>query len=578
MAALIGAVAGALSPLGVDDCLHVDRRGRARAIARADAFALHRCTAFKPVEVHLRALVDGGMPESVARETMARLRGAGLLLDFASLLAEADDPGDAAPAPAPLLVPRSWHRPQGLARLLASIRAAEVRHDAAYRVAVVDDTDDPQFAACTREIVRQHAREARGRVSLLGTCERGAALARLSARAPAAAQEALRGLLDPAVPSAITGSRSWNWALLLAAGGTLSILDDDTCLPLRWPDDGGDAWDPADASEAGVRFFDDDGHLSAAELAVEPFAWLGRRLGRSAAGLLRAGWRESVLRGRSADEFLHISSGARTVGVVSGLYGGLALDTSAYAIASNGYSMASLWRAPFASARLDADRVWHAYPNPRLASHAVYTPLMLDARDPLPFAGTWGRVDDQYFLSLLRAVASPVAFAHVPAMLGHLDLAPRHRAANAVRPLPVDANLFLAHLFGRWGDGLAPGSRWERLAAIGAIAAEWAGAGDRTLEDAWIAFRRAMRQRIVERGAPLLGDPAAPPAWRDAVGELVAANREAILADTSSLAELVALRRGLRQVADAVPAWCAVWAACADDPALREDLAAVVVG
>ncbi|MFN9738102.1 MAG: hypothetical protein ACK59R_06055, partial [Pseudomonadota bacterium] len=60
MAALIGAVAGALSPLGADDFLHVDRRGRARGVSRADAFALDRCTAFQPVEIHLRALVDGG--------------------------------------------------------------------------------------------------------------------------------------------------------------------------------------------------------------------------------------------------------------------------------------------------------------------------------------------------------------------------------------------------------------------------------------------------------------------------------------------------------------------------------------
>jgi hypothetical protein len=575
---LIASIPGALSPLGADAFLHVDRRGRARVLSRADAFVIDRCATFQPPEVHLRALGEGGMPEPVAREALGRLRGAGLLVGFAALLADADDPGDAAPAPAPLLVPRSWHRPEGLARLLASIRAAEARHGAAYRVAVVDDTDDPAFAARTRELVRQHAAEARGTVALLGTRERADALARLLGRVGLEGCEALRGLLDPAVPGAVTGSRSWNWALLLSAGGTLSILDDDTCLPLRWPDDGSATWDPADASEAGVRFFDDDSHVAARELDEEPFGWLARHLGRSAAGMLRTGWREPTLRGRSAAEFLHVSGGARAVGVVPGLYGGLALDTSAYAIASNSYSMASLWRSPFAASRLEADRVWHTYPSPRLASHAVYTPLLLDAREPLPFAGTWGRVDDQYFLALLRAIAAPIAFAHVPAMLGHLDLAPRQRAANARRPLPVDANLFLAHLFGRWAEGMAPGSRWTRLAAVAAMAAEWTAADDRALGDAWVALRRAMRQRVVERTALLLDDPAAPPAWRESALAVVTANRDAIVGDAATAAEVDILRRGLRQVADAAPAWCAAWTACAEDAALREGLAVRVAG
>jgi hypothetical protein len=574
--ALIAAVAGTLVPLGADAFLHQDRRGRARLLPRADAFVLDRCATFQPQEQHLRALREGGMPEAVAQDALSRLRAQGLLVDFAGLLADADPAPDAAPAPAPLLVPRSWHRPDGLARLLASIRAAEVRHGAAYRVAVVDDTDDPAFAARTRELVAAHAAAARGTVALLGARERGAALARVLDRVPASGRDALRGLLDPALPSAVSGSRSWNWALLLSAGGTLSILDDDTCLPLRWPDDGDLAWDLADASEAGVRFFDDEGHLAARELDSEPFGWLGGFLGRAAPGLLRRERREQALRGRTAAEFLHVSAGAPVVGVVPGLYGGLALDTSAYALASNSYTMASLWRPPFAPRRLEADRVWHAYPHPRLASHATYTPLLLDARAPLPFAGTWGRVDDQYFLMLLRAIAGPVAFAHVPAMLGHLDLAPRQRAANARLPLPVDPNLFLAHLFGRWSDLLAAGQRWDRLHALAALAAEWAAAPDAALGDAWIGFRRTMRQRVVERTAALLDDPAAPTAWREVALAAVGANREAIIGDAATSAERDALRRGLRQLAQATPAWRAAWEACATDAALRESLAIAV--
>jgi hypothetical protein len=386
----------------------------------------------------------------------------------------------------------------------------------------------------------------------------------------------LRGLLDPAMPSAFTGSRSWNFALLLAAGGTLSILDDDTLLPLRWPDDGSERFDPADASEAGIRFFDDDGHLAAAELADEPFEWLGRWLGRCAPRLLARGWNEGPLRGRSVHEFAHLFAGARVAGVVPGLYGGLALDTSAYALASNSYSQASLWREPWQAARLDADRVWHTCPNPRLTSHAVYTPLLLDAREPLPFAGTWGRVDDQYFLMLLRAISGPLAFAHVPAMLGHIDLQPRQRAANARRPLPVDPNLFLAHWFGRLSDALARTDRWTALAALGAAAADWAVAPDAVLAEAWTAFRRDLRARVVERTRSMMDDPAAPAGWREAALALVEANVRAVANDRATPDELRSLRAGLAQVRDAAPQWPAVWDACAGDPALRGALSVPV--
>ncbi len=573
---LLAGLVGRLLPLGGDAFLHVDAAGASRVLNRAEAFAVERCASFQPLDVHQQSLRDAGLGAGAARDLLARLQSRGLLHDFAGLLAAAVDPGSLSAPPAPRLVIRSWHRPQGVGRLLASIRALEVRHAAAYDVVVVDDTDDPIFAALTRERVAEHAAGARGSIALLGPAERGTAITALAATVQASDRDALRALLDPAVPSATTGSRSWNFAQLLAAGGTLSILDDDTFLPLRWPDDGGDLFDPADASEAGIRYFDDDGHAGARELDAEPFGWLARYLAQPAARLLARGHRESTLRGRAAAEFAYVGAGARTVGVVPGLHGAIALDTSAYAVASNSYSMASLWRAPFDPARLDANRVWHTYPNPRVASHAVYTPLLLDARAPLPFAGTWGRVDDQYFLMLLRAMAAPVAFAHVPAMLGHSDFAPRDRLGNAQRALPIDPNLFIAHCFARWGETLVSDDRWTRLAAILAAAADWGGASDLRLGGAWVDFRRDMRVRVVERTAAALEDPAAPPAWRVVATRLLDANREAILADRIEAAELTVLRAALRQAAAAARLWPAVWDACAGDAALRRGLAPIV--
>jgi hypothetical protein len=573
---LLASVGGRLHALGGGRFLHVGRDGASRELDGADAFVLDRCGCFESLDAHRRALQSAGMPAELAQASLARLHGMNLLVDFPALLAACATPEERPSDAPPRLVVRSWHRPGGVARLLASLRAQEHRHAVAYDIVVVDDTDDAGFAKATRELVAAHARVARGTIALLGTTERRSALERLARVLPTQREPVLHGLLDPAVPSAVTGSRSWNWALLLAAGGTLSILDDDTVFPLRWPDDGSELIDPADASEAGIRFFDDDGCFAAAELADEPFEWLGRWLGRSAPARVARGWNEAPLRGRPAREFEYLTSGARVVGVVPGLYGGLALDTSAYALASNSYSQASLWRAPWQPARLEADRVWHTCPNPRITSHAVYTPLLLDARDPMPFAGTWGRVDDQYFLMLLRAISAPLAFAHVPAMLGHVDLQPRRRAANARRALPVDPNLFLAHWFGRQGEALARSDRWSALAALGAAAADWVSTDAAALGDAWVEFRRGMRARVVERTTGLLDDPAAPDGWREAATALIRANREAIAEDRAADEELVRLRAGLAQVRDAAACWPAVWDACAGDAALRGALAVPV--
>jgi hypothetical protein len=567
--ALIAAASGRLQPLGQGGYLWSDRHGRARQLSEAEAFVLDRCAVFRPAAEQLGELTSAGMDAGLARRLLERLAASGLLLDAAQLLAQAPTVASpiAAP-PAPLLVVRSWQRPAGVARLLASLRELEQRHGAAYRIVVVDDTDDGGFAAQTSELVAAHARLARGCIRLLGPAQREQAIAALAEGVCDSRSPVLRQMLDPAHQCALSGSRSWNWAQLLGAGGCLSILDDDTSFPLRLPDDASAVYELADASEAGVRFFDADECLAARELEREPYAWLGERLGVPAVGLLRGGWRDAALRGRRADELDYLLDGAVTVGVVPGLYGGLALDTSAYVVHGTGYTQASLWRPGFSPHRLEADSVWHCYPHPRLTSHAVYTPLLLDAREPLPFAGTWGRVDDQYFLTLLRAMAAPIAFVHVSAMLGHRDLVPRGRADAALRALPVDINLFIAGLFARWGGVQAGVDRWQRLAGIATLAAGWAQADDGMLACEWLEFRRRMRAVIVLQVEAGLADPAAPPAWCTFAREVARVNRQAMIDDVASAQELARIRSALRQVFEFAQLWPRLWSRCAspDDP------------
>lgn len=480
--------------------------------------------------------------------------------------------------PEPLLVLRVFERPQGLRRLLDSIAADSRRHGVRHRCLVVDDTRDPAAARRTLEVLQACAPGSVAELRLLGPAERGAAIDWLLDAVPEVARDALQALLDPARPSAVTGSRTWNWAVLAAAGGTLSILDDDVLFPLRRAPEAQSSVQVWDSNEPDTRFYDEaEGWRAEAELEEEPYRWLGKWLGAPAGMVLaRSGFDPAMLEGRRPAELAGLRD-APIVGAVPGLYGGIAYDNSAYLAYSNRWSQASLWRAPFRRERLEGDNLWHGYRAPRLVSHATYTPLLLDARGLLPFAGTWGRVDDTYFLMLLRAIAAPVLFAHLPVALGHVDLAPRQRLAQAQQPLRIDCNAYLADCFVRWSADMAEGARGERLLAVGARCAALAAEPEPVLAGQVHAFRAGLMQRLADHlDAALQRHPDADPAWREIVAGIVAANRGDAAVRPPDASELANHRRALAQVAAVAPHWPRLWERMRDGRAAFEGLLARV--
>jgi hypothetical protein len=452
------------------------------------------------------------------------------------------------------------------------------RHGVRHRCLVVDDTRDPAAARRTLEVLETCAPGSVAELRLLGPAQRGAAIDWLLDAVPETARDALQPLLDPARPSAVTGSRTWNWAVLAAAGGTLSILDDDVQFPLRRAPEAQSSVQVWDSNEPDTRFYDEAvGWRAEAELEEEPYRWLGKWLGLPAGMVLaRSGFDPAMLEGRRPAELAGLRD-APIVGAVPGLYGGIAYDNSAYLAYSNRWSQASLWRAPFRPERLEADNLWHGYRAPRLVSFASYTPVLLDARELLPFAGTWGRVDDTYFLMLLRAIASPILFAHVPVALGHVDLAPRQRLAHAQEPLRVDCNAFMADCFLRWSVDAGEGARGERLGAVGVRCAALAAEPDPILAGQVHAFRGGLMQRLADHlDAALQRHPDADPAWREIAAGIVAANRGAALARPVDASELACHRRALAQVAAVAPHWPRLWERMRDGRAAFEGLLARV--
>jgi len=543
------------------------RSGRISAIGAREADALEVCAPLQPQGAHVQRLArDLRIDTATAQSLLRKLAADGLLVELGAWLAScaAGDDGAAPLAgvvPPPLLVVRSYERPQGLQPLLDSLIENEQRHGLAHRLLVVDDSPSPMHCAVAREQVRIHATRTRGEVRFLGHEERSDLLAHVFRGLDAPVRDRLLPLLCPHHPTAVTGSRAWNWAVLAAAGGTLSILDDDVRLPLAGVPGSDLRVDLAPSLDTATRYLDPGEDDGLQPLSVEPYAWLSRWLAQRPGALIRRdGCHGEALAGRTLDDLVVAAADAPVVGVVPGLRGSLAFDSSAYLTCTDAGSMRDLWRSPFRLERLQADRLWQGVPRPRLVGEAVYTPLLLDARAMLPFAGTWGRVDDQYFLMLLRAIASPVTFALVPALLGHGDHHPRRRLERAREPLLLDRNAWLAFEFARITGELGGGDRIARLHLVGAHCAALATLDDPDLRRRILEWRgNMMLQLVAWLNMALDRHPGAPPAWREHAAQVVATNTHALAHDTIADDELARYRAGLRQVADAAPAWPGIW-------------------
>jgi hypothetical protein len=478
--------------------------------------------------------------------------------------------------PEPLIAIRTCDRPDGLRRLLQSLLDDERRWGVARRYLVVDDTRDAGSARASAGIVRGFQSHSRSRVDLIGPAARAALRARLGRELDPAQREALRGLVDPDLPGARTGARAWNLALLAAAGGSLSILDDDTVFPLRMPPGVDPRFEPCDSIQSETRWFDErDPAEVLPACAEEPFESLRRVVGQPAAALLRGNARIESLHGRPVRETAHLRDAAQVRAAFTGIYGALAFDSSVYLNCGGPGSLSDLWREPWRAERLDADRIWHGVTAPRLLGHAVYTPILMDTRELVPFAGTWGKADDTYCMLLFGAIAPDSVFAYSPLLLGHYPLEARPRGARALQPLLLDRSGLAADTFDRLGMLRLARDRAERLAAIGAHARDLGESGDATLRDHVVQWRQRRIASVLERLDHSLRLRArAPAAWRAHVSAIQAVNRAALMDTEVDAGELAAVRAMYLQAGSAAVAWPRLWevarqSSLADDPACR---------
>jgi hypothetical protein len=530
---------------------------------------LSACALFRTRDEHVRVLSQQfGMSDAQAGAALDHLTQIGLMRDPTALLRQliAARPR----LPQALIAIRTHHRPQALARLLDSLREDEQRFTAVRRYVVIDDGTDTQHTAATEQHVRAFARRARGTVYYLGPAQRPAMRAHLQRAVAPEAHACLSALTEPGPHAHKTGARTWNLALLCAAGTALSILDDDTVFPLRMPPGADTRWMQREEKLSTTHFYDDDGYLGLAPVAQDAFETLRDVVGQPLRAVLqRDGVHAQWLYGQSPSVLDMLADDAEVLSACTGNYGGFTFDSSAYLNAGTAQTMSSLWRDPYRPERLEAEAIWHGVTAPLALPFAVYTPLIIDARALLPFAGTLGRADDTYFLGLLGAMVARPVFAQMPWMLGHLPEETRHRVARSLEPLMFDRSGVIADFFNYVGSALQSNDRAARLTAIGALAGELAATSDAALNEHTLHARQRYIAALIERvRATLDAAPGAPQAWRTHAEQIIAVNRHALSHERLSTDDTTALRDAYAQTAQAAALWPALWRHCCAAPLL----------
>lgn len=556
--AYIAAMPGHVTTLDGERALWQQHGGPRIAVLPAiDATVLAHAARFETRDAHLEAITA---TTRIARErvdaALSRLAGQGLLqplVEFIPLAAAA-----AAPPP-PLLAVRTCARPAALGLLLRSALEDERRFDVRRRYVVLDDSADPALAAATREEVEAFARRSGSEVRLVGAAQRASLLDSFGE-----AVLPLRGLLDPLAQPTASGGRTWNWATLLAAGGTLGLLDDDFRFPLRLPRGAAPELDLVTEYALETEFLDGPDAVRLLDTVDEdPYAMLLRYLGQPAGALLRKhGFSPASARLRMAASLRCLAPPARVAAVCGGVYGELPFDSSVYLSMPSRLTLASLLRPPFNEQRLQADNLWQGRRRPHVMATGVFTPMLLDARELLPPTGTLGKADDALFMALLSA-SDPTALAMaVPASIGHFPPVVRDRRGAAEIAAIEDPSTFAAAQVLAMVPLLQSADRASRLAAIAGMLRDAALGSDAALSALYLAWRDRHLLGVIQPLYRSLRDygSSGAPAWIEHVRRAIAANEAALRERLVDPQRLALARATLAQLACALDGWPALWA------------------
>lgn len=518
-----------------------------------EAMLLQDCGHFATVDEHAGRLSRQlGAPMQAVRQILAGLAGRGVLRSVRQNLPPSTPRH--ADAPAPTLVIRTCRRPASLQALLDGLVAEHQRFGGDAPVFIIDDSADPQAEADTRARADAFARATGRPVGVLDGASREHWRPIGLDLVPAADQPMLDALLSPERAPAPVPGRAFNWALLLGAGGPVSILDDDFLLPLkRFANAGKDV--EIRHSTAYLAEFPDPGEDPRLVDVIDPIhAEACRLIGQPAAALLASpGFRADALAGSRPAELDWLRADTRVRAVIQGTYGSFGVASVLPVCGPGQRTLANLLRPPFRMQRLQADPIHYGLERTRLAAQAVSLPWLIDATSLVPPTNAAGVAEDTLFAALLRAIDPTACFAYVPSLIGHRQDGHRDRITASLQPIAFGANHFLAQQVVARGaaTGTDAASRSQSLADWLGELAQSSDARLDMLAVRWWNEERASACASLTQS--LAQNPGAPAEWRSFVQAMRSAN-QAVVGSLDTVSRQT-LRAAIAQSRVALAVW-----------------------
>jgi len=517
-----------------------------------EAMVLGHCAAFAHLDDHAGRIAGVlGAPPQAVRKVLDPLVRRGVLRSIRQHLPPTAHRSELVPEPVRVI--RTCRRPDSLNRLLDDLTREHHTQGGNAPLFVVDDSADPAFEQQTRAAVAAFAKNTGLVATVLDGGARERWFARWRDRLPEVDRSVLDELLSPErAPSPVPG-RAFNWAVLLAVGHPLSILDDDFVLPLKRFNGARDELEIRHSTAYVAEFPDPDDATTLTDITAPMYDEARRLLGQSAAAVIGTiPFMADALAGTSPRELDWLDARTRVRAVIQGTYGSFGVASVLGVCGPGKRTLANLLRPPFRFSRLTADPIHYGLDRTRLSAEAVSLPWLIDARTPVPPTNAAGVAEDTLFASLLRQIDPHACFAYVPSLIGHQQVDRRDRIVESLKPISFGANHFLAQQL--QSVKLSGRDVASRFASVSHWFADLESGDDADLDQVatrWWNEERANACATLTES--LAQNPSAPPEWRDFVTRMRAANQAVV--NGLDVATLTTLRRAIRQTRVAMAVW-----------------------
>lgn len=587
-APMFAAVEGRVASLSNSECVFQRRDSDELHVMTHQVLqALDQCREFRSLDDHVARIVGiipglSGQGEAV-RRVLAGLIDRQLLQSDAEFLSGLRRDRSLTQTPLKALVVRASDRPDQAAALLASIRDHGTTFGRKDSLVLIDDSRDRDAAREHARLVNEHGRISGAAARYVGVDQIRALVDRMGKSIPAAKAALSAMTIGTLGPGVFGGGRGYNVAMLLTAGASLALLDDDYRLPFHRAHGASDGIDPGQSVRFGVRFLADrdralaDGEaISQDGLALQQ-SIVGHRLGDVVAQGSSFGIDREQLRGQALARLNHLRGDARILATYTGSRGASFTGDSAWLYDLDTVSRDGFWADRDAYLRnVHAETIVHAPMRALVRPFGLFTPFLLDNSQMLPCTAPSGRGEDGLFGVVGNYIYPDSQTLHLPITIGHVQEGRRPRYDRAMQPLTPGINRFLREWVRNNAQPAQSASAADRLALLAAQLEDLAGATVKSRVDVLTEYLRYVRADLIERVQQQIGNaPEAPVYWAADARRLVEENGKALLTrtpprldewpssiDDAGCAER--LRVACLEMASGYRHWPALWDAAAD--------------